>query len=163
LVQAADLLVKDLGSLLAALAAQARRHKRTLMIGRTHGMHAEPTTFGLKLAVFYDEFQRQLERLVRERREISVGKISGAVARTLLARHANFLNSGMIRLNVSIHFSGVSLKPLRRLYGLTKQAQAKRPASLFLLRKKVGKGSVSKWQPGLARPWSCLCLLHGRL
>jgi adenylosuccinate lyase len=77
--QATDLLLADLRALLAALAAMARRHKRTLMIGRTHGVHAEPTTFGLKLAVFYDEFRRHLARLEREYRAVSVGKISGAV------------------------------------------------------------------------------------
>ena len=77
--QASDVLIDDLQRLLRALAAQAKKHKRTLMIGRTHGVHAEPTTFGLKLAVFYDEFRRHLERLTRERREVSVGKISGAV------------------------------------------------------------------------------------
>jgi adenylosuccinate lyase len=69
----------DLRALLAALARQARRHKRTVMIGRTHGMHAEPTTFGLKLAVFYDEFRRHQDRLARAGEEIRVGKISGAV------------------------------------------------------------------------------------
>ncbi len=76
---ASDLLLADLRALLAALASQARRHKRTLMIGRTHGVHAEPTTFGLKLAMFYDEFRRHLARLQCAREEISVGKISGAV------------------------------------------------------------------------------------
>lgn len=74
-----DLLLDDLQRLLKAVAAQARRHKRTLMIGRTHGVHAEPTTFGLKLAMFYDELRRHLERLRRVRAEVSVGKISGAV------------------------------------------------------------------------------------
>jgi adenylosuccinate lyase len=77
--QATALLLKDLQALRAALAVQARRHKRTLMIGRTHGVHAEPTTFGLKLAMFYDEFTRHLGRLERALAEISVGKISGAV------------------------------------------------------------------------------------
>jgi len=77
--QATDRLLEDLRGLLQALAVQARRHKRTLMIGRTHGVHAEPTTFGLKLAMFYDEFRRHCERLERERRAVSVGKISGAV------------------------------------------------------------------------------------
>jgi adenylosuccinate lyase len=76
---ATDLLLADLRGLLAALASQARRHKRTLMIGRTHGVHAEPTTFGLKLAMFYDEFRRHLRRLEQERDAIAVGKISGAV------------------------------------------------------------------------------------
>ena len=77
--EATDLLLQDLRGLLRALAAKARRHQRTLMIGRTHGVHAEPTTFGLKLAMFYDEFTRQLARLSRERRAVSVGKVSGAV------------------------------------------------------------------------------------
>lgn len=77
--QAAELLLADLRGLQRALAVQARRHKRTLMIGRSHGVHAEPTTFGLKLAVFYDEFTRHLTRLIGERDAISVGKISGAV------------------------------------------------------------------------------------
>src|SRR6185295_670961 len=79
LVQATDLLLQDLRALLKALAAQARRHKRTVMIGRTHGVHAEPTTFGLKLAVFYDAFGRHVARLERERAAIRMGKISGAV------------------------------------------------------------------------------------
>ena len=77
--QATELLLADLRGLLAALAVLARRHKRTIMIGRTHGVHAEPTTFGLKLAVFYDEFRRHLARLEREGRAVSIGKISGAV------------------------------------------------------------------------------------
>ena len=77
--EATDLLLTDLSGLLAALASQARRHKQTLVIGRTHGVHAEPTTFGLKLATFYDEFRRHERRLAEARREISVGKISGAV------------------------------------------------------------------------------------
>ena len=79
MVESAELLIADLKRLLAALAAQARRHKRTLVIGRTHGIHAEPTTFGLKLAVFYDEFRRHLRRLELAREEVRVGKISGAV------------------------------------------------------------------------------------
>ena len=79
LVRATDLLAADLRRLVTALASQAKRHKRTLMIGRTHGLHAEPTTFGLKLAVFYDEFRRHLEHLARAREAIRVGKISGAV------------------------------------------------------------------------------------
>ena len=74
-----ELLIEDLIRLIAALAKQAKRHKKTVMIGRTHGIHAEPTTFGLKMATFYDEFKRHLDRLQVVQREISVGKISGAV------------------------------------------------------------------------------------
>ena len=77
--QAAHLLIDDLRGLLKVLAVQARRHKYTLTIGRTHGVHAEPTTFGLKLAMFYDEFHRHLARLKCTQEAISIGKISGAV------------------------------------------------------------------------------------
>ncbi|MBI4341216.1 MAG: adenylosuccinate lyase [Candidatus Omnitrophica bacterium] len=77
--QATGLLIEDLEGLLKALAAQARRHRRTLTIGRTHGVHAEPTTFGLKMAMFYDAFRRHLARLQQARQQISVGKVSGAV------------------------------------------------------------------------------------
>lgn len=77
--QATEHLLTDVDGLLAALATQARRHRRTLMIGRTHGVHAEPTTFGLKLAVFYDAFRRHRERLTHALEEVSVGKVSGAV------------------------------------------------------------------------------------
>jgi adenylosuccinate lyase len=77
--EATALLLRDLKALLEALTRQARRHKRTLMIGRTHGIHAEPTTFGLKLAMFYDEFRRHLPRLEQAGEEVRVGKISGAV------------------------------------------------------------------------------------
>ena len=77
--ESCGLLVAGMERLLRAVASQARRHKRTLMIGRTHGVHAEPTTFGLKLAMFYDEFTRHADRLSRERRAVSVGKVSGAV------------------------------------------------------------------------------------
>ena len=77
--EATAVLLEDLQALLKVLASQARRHKQTLMIGRTHGVHAEPTTFGLKLAMFYDEFRRHLARTECALKEISVGKISGAV------------------------------------------------------------------------------------
>jgi len=76
---ACDILIDDLKKLLRILARKARRHKRTLMIGRTHSVHAEPMTFGLKMALYYDETRRNLERLKRAREVISVGKVSGAV------------------------------------------------------------------------------------
>lgn len=77
--QATAILLKDLDALVTALAAQARRHRHTLMIGRTHGVHAEPTTFGLKLAMFYDELKRHHCRLEWAGKGVAVGKISGAV------------------------------------------------------------------------------------
>jgi adenylosuccinate lyase len=79
LVEAADLLIADLDVLLAALKARAFEHKNTLTVGRSHGVHAEPTTFGLKLAGAYAEFARARERMVRAREEVATCAISGAV------------------------------------------------------------------------------------
>ena len=76
---AADLLITGQERLRAALGDLARRHKDTLIVGRTHGVHAEPTTFGLKVAVWYVEAGRNLERLRRARDVVAVGKLSGAV------------------------------------------------------------------------------------
>jgi adenylosuccinate lyase len=79
ITQSADLLLKDLKQVRKAIAKQARKYKRTPCIGRSHGIHAEPTTFGLKLALMYDEFGRALRRLESARYSAAVGKISGAV------------------------------------------------------------------------------------
>lgn len=79
MVQAADLLIKDVKAVRRAVAAQARKYKYTPMIGRTHGVHAEPITFGFKLAVMYDEFGRALQRLETARDTARAGKLSGAV------------------------------------------------------------------------------------
>jgi adenylosuccinate lyase len=79
LVQAADLLIADVDALLAALKARAFEFKDTLTVGRSHGVHAEPTTFGLKLATAYAEFVRARERFVRAREEVATCAISGAV------------------------------------------------------------------------------------
>jgi adenylosuccinate lyase len=79
LARAADLLIADVDALLAALKLRAIEHKMTPCIGRSHGIHAEPTTFGLKLASFHAEFQRARERLDFARKEIATCAISGAV------------------------------------------------------------------------------------
>ncbi|MDE2582578.1 MAG: adenylosuccinate lyase, partial [Rhodospirillales bacterium] len=79
LVQATDLLAEDLDAVLDSLRARAFEFKHTLTIGRSHGIHAEPTTFGLKLAGHYAEFARNRERLRQARAEIAVAQISGAV------------------------------------------------------------------------------------
>ena len=79
LAQASDLLLAEMDRLLAALEARAKEHKNTLCVGRSHGIHAEPTTFGLKLAGHYAAFARGRERLVRAREEIATCAISGAV------------------------------------------------------------------------------------
>jgi adenylosuccinate lyase len=77
--EACDVILKDLDALAAAVRDRAFEHRRTPMIGRTHGVHAEPMTFGLKLALWYSEIGRDIERVRRARAVISVGKLSGAV------------------------------------------------------------------------------------
>ncbi len=79
LSQASDILINDLERLLAAIKKRAFEHKNTVCVGRSHGIHAEPVTFGLKLARFYAEFERNLKRLKDAQKEISVCAISGAV------------------------------------------------------------------------------------
>jgi adenylosuccinate lyase len=79
MVQSADILIDDVKKLRDVIAKKAKKYKLVPMIGRTHGVHAEPITFGLKMALMYDEFGRALERLVLARDIIAVGKISGAV------------------------------------------------------------------------------------
>ncbi|MDW8308992.1 MAG: adenylosuccinate lyase, partial [Verrucomicrobiales bacterium] len=79
MTQSADLLIADVKALLPVIARRAREHKFTPCIGRSHGIHAEPITFGLKLALMYDEFRRALRRLESAREVVAVGKLSGAV------------------------------------------------------------------------------------
>ncbi len=77
--ESCDLLLRDLDSLSAAVRRRAEEHRHTVMIGRTHGVHAEPTTFGLKLALWYTEIGRNAARLRHARAGVAVGKLSGAV------------------------------------------------------------------------------------
>ncbi|HEX8218456.1 MAG TPA: adenylosuccinate lyase [Chloroflexia bacterium] len=84
LKEAMDLILGDVAAVRVTLAGLALEHKHTVMIGRTHGVHAEPTTFGLKVLVWYDEMGRHLHRLEAARTDIATGKISGAVG-----THAN--------------------------------------------------------------------------
>jgi adenylosuccinate lyase len=77
--EAADILAKDIAELTAVLEQRAVEHKHTIMMGRTHGVHAEPTTFGLKLALWVEEMKRNGFRFAEARKAIAVGKISGAV------------------------------------------------------------------------------------
>ena len=79
LKESAEILLEDIDELLAVLKRRAFEHKNTLMIGRSHGIHAEPITFGMKMALWYQEMQRNRARLVQAKKSISVGKISGAV------------------------------------------------------------------------------------
>jgi adenylosuccinate lyase len=79
LTQAADILAKDIAEVISVLESQAIEHKYTIMMGRTHGVHAEPITFGLKMALWAEEMKRNAQRLTEARKAVSVGKISGAV------------------------------------------------------------------------------------
>lgn len=79
MVQAADILIADLKAVRRAAAAKAKKYKFTPMIGRTHGVHAEPITFGLKMALMYDELGRALKRLEAAKEIVRVGQLSGAV------------------------------------------------------------------------------------
>jgi len=79
LTQATDILAKDLVELISVMESKAVEHKYTIIMGRTHGVHAEPTTFGLKIALWSEEMKRNAQRLAEARKNISVGKISGAV------------------------------------------------------------------------------------
>src|SRR5262245_43645496 len=79
MTQSADILIEDVQALRKVIAARARKYQFTPMIGRSHGIHAEPTTFGLKLAVMYDEFGRAQGRLEAARQRVAIGKLSGAV------------------------------------------------------------------------------------
>ncbi len=79
LMAAAGILEQDIASLITILGRRAMEHKNTIMMGRTHGVHAEPTTFGLKLALWREEMKRNATRLGDAKKNISVGKISGAV------------------------------------------------------------------------------------
>ena len=78
LIEAAEILTQDIKSLISVLAKRAIEHKYTVMIGRTHGIHAEPISFGLKLALWFEEMRRNLQRLTEAKKIITVGKISGA-------------------------------------------------------------------------------------
>jgi len=77
--EAAGIIIADIDDLMEAIKEKAFTHKETIMIGRTHGVHAEPITFGLKMALWYEEMRRHRERMERARDTISVGKLSGAV------------------------------------------------------------------------------------
>ena len=79
LVEATDILNQDIKELISVLAEKAIKHKYTVMVGRTHGIHAEPISFGLKLALWIEEMKRNRRRLTEAKRAIAVGKISGAV------------------------------------------------------------------------------------
>ncbi|MFP3898457.1 MAG: adenylosuccinate lyase [Dehalococcoidia bacterium] len=79
LTRATDILARDVAELISVVQSRAVEHKHTIMMGRTHGVHAEPTTLGLKLALWSEELKRGAERLAQARASVSVGKISGAV------------------------------------------------------------------------------------
>jgi len=109
--EAMDILIKDTSGLLRAFRIKARKYKNVVMIGRSHGVHAEPITFGLKMALFYQETKRNLQRLKKARETIAYGKISGSVG-----THANvdpFVEEYVCR-KLGLKPAGVSSQILQR-------------------------------------------------
>jgi len=111
LVQAADLLLEGAAAVIRELTRLARRHAWTLMMGRTHGMHAEPLTFGVKCLLWREEFRRQEERLRRARQTVAVGKISGAVG--VFAHTGTFIERYVCR-KLGLEAAAVSNQVLQR-------------------------------------------------
>jgi len=79
MVEAADMILQGIDRLMTAVRKRALEHRGTVMIGRSHGIHGEPITFGLKLAIWYDEVQRHRQRIDEAREGIAYGKVSGAM------------------------------------------------------------------------------------
>ncbi|ANU16537.1 adenylosuccinate lyase [Planococcus maritimus] len=111
LKQANELLRKDLTNFIDILAVKAKEHKMTVMMGRTHGVHAEPTTFGLKLALWHEEMKRNLERFEAAAKSIETGKMSGAVG--TYANIDPFVEEYVCK-NLGIAASRISTQTLQR-------------------------------------------------
>ena len=111
LKEASVILIDDLESLLEALKNRAHEHRYTVMVGRTHGIHAEPTTLGLKLAVWYEEAQRNMRRLKNAINQVLVGKISGAVG---TFAHLEPAIEESICCRLGLHFDPISTQIVQR-------------------------------------------------
>ncbi len=155
LKEAAEILINDIENFMTVLQEKAFEHKFTPMIGRTHGIHAEPITFGLKMAHFYDEMRRNLERMRTAKERVSHGKISGAVG---TFAHLNLPSKNMsvsIWTETSSHLNTNRFKRLscRVLYDLAIIASSIEKMSLEvrnLQRTEVGEAEefFSKGQTG---------------
>jgi len=113
LVQAADIILADIARLRAVLKRRALEHKRTLMAGRTHGMHAEPTTLGLKIAVWHAEFGRAEERMRRAREAVRGGKIKPYRVKTPVTFEVDFKRTSPAHLGTL--FPGVERRGPRTI------------------------------------------------
>ena len=113
LKQASEIILKDIDDLLEVLKDKAMEHKLTMMIGRSHGIHAEPITFGLKMALWYDEMKRQKVRMERAKEAISVGMISGAVG---LSRTTRLLWKNMCVKNAVLNRRPYRPRSFREMY-----------------------------------------------
>ena len=111
LKEASVILMDDLEALLEALKHRAHEHRYTIMVGRTHGIHAEPTTFGLKLTVWYEEAQRNLRRLKNAINQVLVGKISGAVG---TFAHLEPAIEEAVCCRLGLHFDPISTQIVQR-------------------------------------------------
>lgn len=111
MVQSADILIADVKALREVIEKKARAHKYTPMIGRSHGIHAEPTTFGMKMALMYDEFGRALDRLKTARQTVAVGKLSGAVG---TSAHLSPKVEGYVCEKLGLRASPISTQVIQR-------------------------------------------------
>jgi adenylosuccinate lyase len=109
--EAADILIEDLNRLSDILAKKAKKYKRTICVARTHGVHAEPTSFGLKLVLMFDETQRNLKRISEAKEIISVGKASGAVG---TYAHLEPFVEGYICKNSNLKPANISTQVIQR-------------------------------------------------
>ncbi|UZJ78698.1 MULTISPECIES: adenylosuccinate lyase [unclassified Fictibacillus] len=111
LLQANDILVKDIENFIEIIGNKAKEHKYTVMMGRTHGVHAEPTTFGLKLALWHEEMKRNLERFKQAADSVRVGKLSGAVG---TYANINPFVEKFVCENLGLETSPISTQTLQR-------------------------------------------------
>ncbi|MED2974689.1 adenylosuccinate lyase [Fictibacillus sp. B-59209] len=111
LLQANDILVKDIENFIEIIGNKAKEHKYTVMMGRTHGVHAEPTTFGLKLALWHEEMKRNLERFKQAADSVRVGKLSGAVG---TYANINPFVEKFVCENLGLEASPISTQTLQR-------------------------------------------------
>ncbi|MBZ0258155.1 adenylosuccinate lyase [bacterium] len=111
LVAASDLMIEDIEMLHASVGELAKKHKHSIMVGRSHGIHAEPITFGLKVAIWYTELGRHIERMKRARDTIRVGKVSGSVG---TFSHIDMRVEEIVCQELGLEAAGVSNQVVQR-------------------------------------------------
>ncbi len=134
-----DIIIEDVKMVMASVKIRAEEHKKTLMVGRSHGIHGEPITFGLVLAVWYDELKRHLENLEQTREVIAVGKISGAMG--------NFAHAPLELEELACEYLGLKPAPASNQV-IQRDRYARLATALALLASSIEKFAVQvrHWQ-----------------